>query len=82
MTDFAQAVRAYILEEFLPGENPVELKDDTPLISGGILDSVGTLKLVSFLEEKFQITVEANEVDVTNLDTIGAICKLVQSKVS
>jgi acyl carrier protein len=80
MADVAQSVRAYIVEEFLPGENPGELKDDTPLITGGILDSVGTLKLVSFLEEKFQVTIEANEVDVANLDTVGAICRLVQSK--
>jgi len=82
MPDVAQTVRSYIVEEFLPGENPDELKNDTPLISGGILDSVGTLKLVSFLEEKFQITVEPNEIDVANLDTIAAISKLVQSKAS
>ncbi len=82
MADVAQAVKSYVLEEFLPGENPDELKDDTPLISGGILDSVATLKLVAFLEEKFKITVEANEVDVENLNTIRDICRLVQSKSS
>ena len=51
---FAQ-VKQYILETFLPGENPDELKETTPLISGGILDSIATLKLVMFLEERFGI---------------------------
>jgi len=82
MPEIAQKVKSFLLEEFLPGENPDELKEDTPLISGGILDSVATLKLVAFLEEQFKITVEAHEVDVENLNTIESICKLVQSKTS
>ncbi|MEZ4729010.1 MAG: hypothetical protein R3E79_17895 [Caldilineaceae bacterium] len=43
-------IKSYILEEFLPGENPAELTDSTPLITGGILDSLATLKLVAFLK--------------------------------
>jgi len=41
------------LSAFLPGESPDELNDETPLITGGILDSISTLKLVVFLEEQF-----------------------------
>jgi len=37
---------AYILKEFLPGEDPNELTDATPLVTGGILDSLATLKLI------------------------------------
>ncbi len=33
-------VRDYILREFLPGEDPAELTEETPLITGGILDSI------------------------------------------
>jgi acyl carrier protein len=44
-------VKDYILREFLPGEDPNELQSDTPLITGGVLDSIATLKLVAFLEE-------------------------------
>jgi acyl carrier protein len=80
MADVAQTVKSYILEEFLPGENPDELKPDTPLITGGILDSVATLKLVAFLEDQFKITVEAHEVDVENLNTIADIGRLVAAK--
>jgi acyl carrier protein len=52
----------------------------TPLISGGILDSLATLDLVSFLEERFGITIEAHEVDRDRLDTLDAIAALVASR--
>lgn len=73
-------VKDYILKEFLPGENPEELEDATQLISGGILDSLSTLKLVQFLEEKYGIEIEAHEADVDNLNTIDNIAELVHSK--
>ena len=73
-------VKQYILETFLPGENPDELKATTPLISGGILDSIATLKLVMFLEERFGISVEAHEADREHLDTLSDIAALVERK--
>jgi acyl carrier protein len=68
------------LNEFLPGEDPRELTDRTPLITGGILDSITTLKLVVFLEEHFGITVEAHEAGVEHLDSIGQIARLIAAK--
>jgi hypothetical protein len=49
MNEITQAIHDYILREFLPGEDPAELTDATPLITGGVLDSISTLKLVVFL---------------------------------
>ncbi len=42
-------VKEYILKEFLPGENPESIGGSTELIDSGILDSLATLKLVSFI---------------------------------
>lgn len=78
--DINQTVKDFILEEFLPGEDPDELKDDTPLITGGVLDSIATLKLVLFLEERYGVTLEAHEVDPEHLDTIVDIARFVRSK--
>ena len=77
MEDIAKVVQHFILREFLPGEDPNELTDRTPLITGGILDSISTLKLVVFLEEHFGITVEAYEAGVEHLDSIGQIAALI-----
>jgi acyl carrier protein len=80
MEEIANVVHGYILNEFLPGEDPHELTEKTPLITGGILDSITTLKLVVFLEEHFGITVEAHEAGVERLDSIGQIVQLVAEK--
>ncbi len=80
MDDIRLAVHQYILHEFLPGESPEELTDETPLISGGILDSISTLRLVAFIEDHFDVTVEAHEAGVDNLDSVGLITKLIADK--
>ncbi|MBV8557275.1 MAG: acyl carrier protein [Planctomycetaceae bacterium] len=61
-------------------EVPEALTDQTPLITGGILDSISTLKLVVFLEERFGVTVEAHEAGVEHLDTVGEIARLITEK--
>lgn len=73
-------IKDYILNEFLPGEDPDELKDTTPLITGGIIDSIGTLKLVMFLEEEYKIKFAPHEIDRDKLDTLAGIVNVVMSK--
>ena len=80
MQEAKQAIREYILKEFLPGENPAALTDSTQLITGGILDSLATIKLVVFLEERFQVQIQAHETMVDYLDTVSDIAQLVSSK--
>jgi acyl carrier protein len=80
MEETAKVVHHFILQEFLTGEDPGELTEGTPLITGGILDSIRTLKLVVFLEEHFDIRVEAYEAGVEHLDSIGQIAALVERK--
>jgi acyl carrier protein len=80
MEDIAKVIHQFILREFLPGEDPDELKQRTPLITGGILDSISTLKLVVFLEDHFAINIEAFEAGVEHLDSIAQIAELVSRK--
>jgi acyl carrier protein len=76
----ADQIKAYILKEFLPGEDPDALTDTTPLITGGILDSLATVKLVAFLEDQYGCTLQPYEADVDHLNTISTITELVLSK--
>lgn len=80
MEETKNTIKTYILKEFLPGEDPALLTDSTPLITGGILDSLATLKLVSFLQEQFQIEIEPFETAPEYLDTLPDITSLVHSK--
>lgn len=73
-------IKRYVLDEFLPGEDPDELTDDTPILTGGILDSISTVKLVAFLEERFGVTFYAHEMNADYLDTIADIAATVEAK--
>ena len=80
MSDIESTVKSYILGQFLPNANPEELTTTTPLIAGGILDSLATVRLVAFLEEHFGIEVHAHEVHAENLDNLERIAALVRRK--
>jgi acyl carrier protein len=75
-----EAIKSFVLKEFLLGEDPSALETSTPLITTGILDSIATLKLVVFLEERFGIELEAHEAGVEHLNTIADMVTLVASK--
>ena len=80
MGELKDEIRQFILANFLIGEDPANLKDDTPLRSSGVLDSVATLRLVTFVEEQFGIRVEAHEASVENFDSIDSIAAFIESK--
>lgn len=73
-------VRSYLLEEFLPEEEPDALTPDTPLISSGVLDSIAVVKLVAHLEETYGVELEAHEMSADFLDTPAMIAETVASR--
>jgi len=82
MDEIIRDVKQYILDTFLPGENPQALTPTTPLITSGILDSLATLDLVSFLEGRYGFELDANDVDHSKLGTLQDIARMVQSKLA
>ena len=78
--DIRQELRSYVLNEFLPGESPSNLADDMPLRTSGIIDSLGTLNLVTFVEKQYGIEVEAHEAGVENFDRIDDMVAFVERK--
>lgn len=80
MDTIQATVKTYILEQFLRDANPDDLTPATPLIAGGILDSLATVRLAAFLEEHFGIQLEAYDVNEENLGSLERIASLVRSK--
>jgi len=80
MTDVQAPVKDFILENFLTGEDPRNLTADTELIRSGVLDSLATLELVTFLEDRFGIELGADDVGAEKLGTLESIERLVRSK--
>lgn len=82
ISEIKSTLRKFVLDNYLPGESESNLQDDTPLRTSGILDSMATLALVSFVEERFGIMLEAHETGVEHFDRIEDIARLVSAKVA
>ena len=80
MNDVKETIRQFILSAHLPGESPDSLKDDTPLQTSGILDSLATLGLISFVEQQFNIELDVYDTSVERFDRIQDIAASVVRK--
>ncbi len=78
--EIRSTVRAFLIDNIFGGKDDGKLQDDTALISSRIMDSIIALKLVSHLEDKFHVELEAHEVDQDNLDTINKMVEFISSK--
>ncbi len=74
------ALKEFILKEFLPGEDPSALEDDTPLITGGIMDSIATIKFSLFVEEQYGVELQAHELSADYIDSLTGMATVVESK--
>jgi len=74
-----EEIRQFIVDTFLFGEDG-RLKEDSSFLGEGIVDSTGILQLVSFLQERYLISIEDAELIPDNLDSIGKVAAFVRSK--
>lgn len=73
-------LREFILENFLFGDETDMVADDVSFMESGIIDSTGILEIIDFLEEKYSITIEDEELVPENLDSINALVCFVAGK--
>lgn len=76
-----QKLRAFVIENYLFGEEG-KLENDDSFLESGIIDSTGVLELVRFLEATFNIKVADEELIPDNLDSINKIVSFLQGKLS
>jgi acyl carrier protein len=75
MEDMKEIVRAYVVKEYV--EDDSESGFDTPLISGGIVDSFSMVSLKRFLENKYNISIPDDKATPEAFDSVNKICVLV-----
>lgn len=73
-------LRTFIAEEFAMDIPAEQLTDDLDLIDTGIVDSLGVLKLIAFLEGEFDMTITPDELDADLYRTIGQIETMIDAK--
>jgi acyl carrier protein len=70
-------IRGWLRENVTGGR---DVPEDEPIIENGVLTSLQTVELVMFLEERFGIMVEDEELDEENFGSVNAIAGLVANK--
>ena len=78
--DVASRIRDFISEEILFEDNSTGLTDETPLLNG-VMDSLGLMQLVAFLEEEFDVEIDDADMTADHFRTISDIQELVNEKV-
>jgi acyl carrier protein len=73
MDETTQKIKEFIVEEFMPDVPVEELEDDFDLLTGGVVDSLGLLKVVAWLEDEFDIAVDDSELGPDSFRTVAAI---------
>jgi acyl carrier protein len=73
-------INEYISRELVPDPALLPLANDTPLLDSGILDSLSLLRMVVFLEERFEITMGDADVLPENFASVNAICAYLRAR--
>lgn len=76
MDEAKEKIRAYFARLFRNGD----LQDDTDIFATGFVNSLMAMQLVMFVEKEFEITVENEDLDLKNFNSINAITGLIQRR--
>jgi acyl carrier protein len=73
-------VEEFILREIAPGRGIDSVVHDSDLLAGEIIDSLGIVQLIAFLEAKYAIKVDDDDLDPENFRTLDSIVVFVEMK--
>jgi len=82
MQQIEQEVRQFVIDNFLLGMSDDHLCDDDSFLEKGLVDSMGILSLVTFVEEKYAVPVADKELVTDNWDSVRRISEFVRSKLN
>jgi acyl carrier protein len=79
-SDIKTSVQTFVIDHFVKIPDMV-VDDDMSFLESGLIDSMGALELVAFLEETFKFSVEDEEIIPENLDSISRLVKYINLKI-
>ena len=75
--EMKEKIREYVVDEYVEEDSGVTVADDTPLISGGLVDSFSMVSLKLFLETEYKIKIPDEKATAEAFDSVNAIAALV-----
>ena len=73
MDETTAKIKQFIVDKFMPDVPVEDLEDDFDLLTGGVVDSLGLLKVVAWLEDEFDIGVDDSELGPDSFRTVAAL---------
>ncbi len=74
-------LRQFVIDNFLFGKPYKGFADDDSFIEHGIIDSTAVMELIAFLEERYRIKLQDQDLIPENLDSINGLARFVESRV-
>jgi acyl carrier protein len=81
MNQITEELRHFVVDNFLFGQGD-GLRDDTSFLEDGIVDSTGVLELIGFLDSRFGIQLDDDEIVPDNLDSLERLTRFVERKIA
>jgi acyl carrier protein len=75
-----EKLRTFIVDELQPEATASQLTDDYPLLTNGVIDSIGIYQMVGFVESEFGVEIADDELVEDNFGTIGELAALIDAK--
>jgi acyl carrier protein len=76
------SIRRFIAKNLLNSKDELTYPDDASLLHEGVIDSLGVVELVEFLETQFTIKVEQQDVRPDNFESVARMAAFVRRKIS
>ena len=70
----------YIKNELIVGAEAIDIDAEEDLLGSGLVDSLGMMKLVNFIEKEFELKIPAQDMVIENFMTVGCISVYLKSK--
>src|SRR2546426_8333145 len=78
--EILERTHTYLRESFLYMRPDWRLGEDDPLLGTGVIDSIGVIEVVEFLQREFSCVIAEEEITEGNLGSLGAIARFVAAK--
>lgn len=78
--DTKAVLTQFIADDLLMGQSRAAITPDTSLIESGILDSLSLIRLINFVEERFNLIINDEEIIPDNFETINLLASLISSR--
>jgi acyl carrier protein len=80
--EIGETVKGFIVSELMIGKRDENLEDTFSLIENGVVDSLGIMRLIQFIETKFSFSIEDEDILPENFENIESISRFIKRSIS